>query len=68
MEDVIDRLRALPEEDQDAIAAEVEFILAEPASMLSLEQWSEVDVELAATDEHIPHSVVMSQLRARFGR
>jgi hypothetical protein len=65
---VILRLRALPEDEHDAMAAEIESLLAEPASMLSMEQWAMVDVELAAEDAALPHAQVMTRLRTRFGR
>ncbi len=68
MDDVIARLHALPEDEQEAIAAEVEAILSEPASMLSMAQWAEVDVELAARDPNLSHALVMGRMRARFGR
>lgn len=66
---VIDRLRALPEAEQEMIAAEIELLLAEPASMLTMEQWSEVEAELDNDDGvRLSHNDVMLRMRARFGR
>ncbi|MDP3494365.1 MAG: hypothetical protein Q8R82_14725 [Hyphomonadaceae bacterium] len=65
----IDRLRALPEAEQEMIAAEIELLLAEPASMLTMEQWHEVEVELDSDDGvRLSHNDVMLRMRARFGR
>ncbi len=65
----IDRIRALPEAEQDMIAAEIELLLAEPASMLTMEQWAEVEVELDSDDGvRLSHNDVMLRMRARFGR
>jgi len=68
METAVARLLALPEDEQDMMAAEVEALLAEPASMLTLAQWAEVDAELAASDPNLAHGEVMGRMRARFGR
>jgi hypothetical protein len=69
IEDVIDRLRALPEADQDMIAGEIESLLAEPASLLTPAQWSEVETELDTDDGvRLSHNDVMLRMRARFGR
>lgn len=65
----IDRLRALPEAEQDMIAAEIELLLSEPASLLTGEQWREVEVELDSDDGvRLSHNDVMLRMRARFGR
>ncbi len=51
------------------IAAEIELLLAEPASMLTMEQWSEVEAELDNDDGvRLSHNDVMLRMRARFGR
>jgi hypothetical protein len=65
----IDRLRALPEAEQEMLAAEIEALLAEPASMLTPEQWAEVEVELDSDDNiRLTHNEVMLRMRTRFGR
>lgn len=69
LDTAIDRIRALPEAEQDMIATEIELLLAEPASMLTMEQWAEVEVELDSDDGvRLSHNDVMLRMRARFGR
>lgn len=68
MENAVARLLALPEDEQEVLAADIEALLAEPASMLTSAQWEAVDRELAATDANLTHAEVMGRMRARFGR
>jgi len=69
MEAAIERLKALPEAEQEMIAAEIEALLSEPASTLTPEQWAEVEVELDSDDGvRLTHNEVMLRMRARFGR
>jgi hypothetical protein len=69
MEAAIERLQALPEAEQEMIAAEIEALLSEPASMLTPEQWAEVEIELDSDDGvRLSHNDVMLRMRARFGR
>lgn len=69
MEAAIERLQALPEAEQEMIAAEIEALLSEPTSMLTPEQWAEVEVELDNDDGvRLTHNEVMLRMRARFGR
>jgi hypothetical protein len=69
IEAAIERLRALPESQQEMMASEIEGLLAEPSSMLSMAQWAEVEEELQNDDgQRMAHSEVMSLMRARFGR
>ena len=69
IEAVIDRLRLLPEAEQEMLAAEVEALLMEPASLLMPAQWREVEVELDSDDGvRLSHAEVMSRMRKRFGR
>jgi hypothetical protein len=69
IEAAIDRLRALPEAEQDMIAAEIEMLLTEPASVLTPQQWAEVEVELDSDDGiRLTHNEVMLRMRTRFGR
>jgi hypothetical protein len=46
VEAIIDRLRLLPEAEQEMLAVEIEALLMEPASLLAPEQWREVEAEL----------------------
>ena len=70
MEIAIERLRALPEDEHDAFAAEVEALLAEPASTVTSEQWELVDAELAASEDgaNLSHATVVARMRGQFGR
>ena len=69
IEAVIDRLRALPEAEQEMLAGEIEALLMEPASLLTAEQWRAVEVEIDTDDGvRLPHNDVMGRMRVRFGR
>ncbi len=70
LETAIERLRALPPDEHDAIAGEIEAILSEPASLLTVEQWEAVDRELAGADDgtNLTHGDVVGRMRKRFGR
>jgi hypothetical protein len=69
IEAVIDRLRTLPEAEQEMLAGEIEDLLMEPASLLTAEQWREVEVEIDTDDGvRLPHGDVMGRMRTRFGR
>ena len=69
IEAAIDRLRALPEAEQDMLAAEIEGLLSEPTSMLLPGQWLEVERDLDAdTGVRFSHNDVMARMRTRFGR
>ena len=69
LEAAIDRLRALPEAEQEMLAGEIESLLAEPASLLTLAQWAEVEQEIDSDDGvRVSHADVMTRMRTRFGR
>jgi hypothetical protein len=69
IEAVIDRLRALPEAEQEMLAGEIEDLLIEPASLLTAEQWRDVEVEIDTDDGvRLSHNDVMGRMRVRFGR
>ncbi|HVY90508.1 MAG TPA: hypothetical protein VG942_16695 [Hyphomonadaceae bacterium] len=69
LEAAIERLRALPEAEQDMLAGEIEGLLAESNSLLTLAQWSEVEKEIDTDDGmRLSHNDVMTRMRARFGR
>lgn len=66
---VIDRLRALPEAEQEMLAGEIEALLEEPASLLTPDQWREVEQEIDSDDAvRLSHAEVMGRMRTRFGR
>ncbi len=69
LDQVIERIRQLPQERQEAIAEEMEFRLHQEteSTLLTDEQWAEVEVSLE--DENEPtftHDEVVAHLRARF--
>jgi hypothetical protein len=69
IEAVIDRLRALPEPEQEMLAGEIEALLMEPASLLTADQWRAVEVEIDTDDGvRLSHNDVMGRMRVRFGR
>lgn len=69
IEAVIDRLRELPEAEQEMLAGEIEALLIEPASLLNPEQWREVEDEIDTDDGvRLSHADVMGRMRKRFGR
>lgn len=69
LESAIERLRALPEAEQDMLAGEIETLLAEPSSMLTGAQWAEVEREIDSDDGvRLSHADVMARMRTRFGR
>jgi hypothetical protein len=69
LEAAIERLRALSADEQEKLASEIENLLSEPTSILSREQWLEVEQELDTDDGvRLPHAEVMSRMRAKFGR
>lgn len=68
LEAVIERLRTLPENQQEVVAEEIESLLATGGSILSPEQWAEVEREIDEDDGvRIPHADVMARMKARFG-
>jgi hypothetical protein len=69
IEAVIERLRALSEDEQEELASEIESLLSEPTSILTRSQWLEVEHELDTDDGvRLTHADVMMRMRARFGR
>lgn len=69
IEAAIARLQALPEAEQEMLAGEIEELLAEPASLLTIAQWREVEAEIDTDDGvRLTHADVMGRMRVRFGR
>lgn len=69
IEAVIERLRALPEAEQEMLAGEIEDLLMEPASLLTAAQWRAVEVEIDTDDGvRLSHNDVMGRMRQKFGR
>jgi hypothetical protein len=69
IEAVIDRLRALPEQEQEMLAGEIEDLLTEPASLLTPSQWRDVETEVDTDDGvRLSHADVLGRMRLKFGR
>ena len=65
---IIDRLRALPPEEQDVWAEEIELMIDAAESALTPEQWAEVDAALKEPDgELLRHAEVTAELTTKFG-
>lgn len=67
---VLERIRKLPQEQQDALADEIDFLLedARDGSLLSATQWREVEAELSKRDEPTSsHEEVFARLDANNG-
>ena len=67
---VLERIRQLPQDRQDAIALQMELLLKYEAddSLLTEEQWAEIEADLANEDaEEIPHAQVVREMRAKYG-
>lgn len=66
---VLARLRKLPIERQEAIAEEIEFRLDHEAegSVLTDEQWAEIEPTLDEDQEEIPHEKIVAEFGAKPG-
>ncbi len=65
---VIERLRTLPETEQDAVANEIEYLLERGVgeSLLTPEQWAAIEHEIDNDDGvHVPHETVIARMRAK---
>lgn len=61
-------LRALPEDQQEAWAKHIELALQGGDSLLTDEQWAEVDRRLSDDDKVVvPHEEVVARMRAKYG-
>lgn len=60
----IARLRALPQADQDALAAQIDLLL-EAKDLLTPEQWAEIEARLDAGEVLTPHEDVVRAFRQR---
>ena len=65
---LMERVRALPQSEQDMLADELERLLDDPGSALTPEQWAEVERELDENDGvAIANEDVFAKLAHRFG-
>lgn len=64
------RISKLPEERQEAVAVQLEMLVDDEESgesLLTDEQWAEVEAALADEDEPaIPHEQVVAEMRAKY--
>lgn len=71
LELVLERIRQLPQDRQDAIAADLETLLwdEQQETLLTDEQWAEVEAELAnPNQEFIPHEQIVAEFEKKYGR
>lgn len=66
---VLARIRQLPPEQQEALAAEIEYRLdnAGKRSFFTDEEWADIELTLYEDEEEIPHGQVVAEMRAKFG-
>jgi hypothetical protein len=66
---VLARIRRLPPEQQEAFAAEIEYALDHrgAGSLLSDEEWAEIEPTLDEDQEEIPHAQVVAEMRMKYG-
>lgn len=70
LELVLEKIRQLPQDRQDAIAADIEILLSdEEAAPLSDEQWAELQRRLADPNKtYVSHDELMAEFEAKYGR
>jgi hypothetical protein len=62
----IARLRSLPEEKREAMAAQIDLMLDEAGEdLLNAEQWAEIEARLDADERMTPHDEVVRAFRDR---
>lgn len=62
----IARLRALPKEEQDSLAAQIDLLLdGAGEDLLSSEQWAEIEARLDADEPMTSHAQVVRAFRDR---
>ena len=68
LESTIERLRQLPADQQDAVAAEIDLMLDDELDdLLTEEQWAEIEARLDRPEKFIPHEEVVRRFKARYG-
>lgn len=66
LDSTIARLKALPKDRQDAVAAQIDLILEEsPEELLSAEQWAAVEARLDSGEGMTPHDEIVRAFRSR---
>jgi hypothetical protein len=65
----IARLKALPEREQEAVAAQIDLMLDEGGDdLLTPEQWAEIEARLDRPGNFTPHEDVARAFHHRFRR
>lgn len=66
---VLARIRQLPPEQQEALAEQIEYALDHQGagSLLTDEEWAEIEPTLDEDQEEIPHAQVVAEMRAKYG-
>lgn len=63
----IARLRALPEEEREIVAAQIDLLLDDASEeILTAEQWAEIEARLNDDEKLTPHEDVVKAVRDRF--
>lgn len=68
---VLARLSKLPPERQELIVGQIEFLIENQeggASLLSDEEWAEIEPTLDEDQEEISHEQVAAEMRAKFAK
>jgi hypothetical protein len=65
---LLERIRKLPPERQDAFVAEIELRLENEGegSVFTDEEWAAIEPTLEEDGEEIPHEQVVAEMRAKF--
>jgi hypothetical protein len=65
---VLARIRQLPPDRQDALAAEIEFRLdhGSDESVFSDDEWAAIEASMEEGGELIPHEQVVAEMRSKF--
>ena len=65
---ILERLRKLPPEQREAIAAEIELRLdnAGEGSAFSDAEWDEIEASMDEEGDDIPHEQVVAEFRAKY--
>jgi hypothetical protein len=66
---VLARIRKLPPEQQEALAEQIEFALDSQGggSLLTDEEWAEIEPTLDDDQAEIPHAQIVAEMRAKYG-
>jgi hypothetical protein len=66
---VLARIRQLSPEQQETFAEQIEFALDSQSggSLLTDEEWAEIEPTLDEDQDEIPHAQVVAEMRAKYG-